>query len=333
MIRKRWVTSLLAGVLALGLVAVPGLAAAGTTPIPPVARAHFNARAGMIAAADTYFKNAPSPVIMADALYAAVQAKDTGYQVVDVRSAADYALGHIEGAINIPFATIADDASLAKLDASKTIVVVCYTGETASMTTQVWVMLGYRATALMYGMSGWVADKSIVGMDIWNGIGAGYPTVTKVTTATRTFRAAKIKPRYTNTADAIKGQARAYFAKGLAPIITAADVRRIVLTKDRRYQIVSVRQTAAYAAGHIEGASNIVWTDIADKVTKLDPHKTIIVYCYTGQTGAQAAMFLNLMGYRAYNVLSGIASWNNDAAVGGVAGYNPATVANYPTFK
>ena len=324
---KRWITTLLTGALALGMVALPGIAAA-----KPVAQ-RFDARAGMITAANRYFKNAPSPVIMAGDLFAAVQAKDADYQIVDVRSAEHYALGHIDGAINIPFATIADDASLAKLDATKTIVVVCYTGETASMTTQVWCMLGYKATALMYGMSGWVADKSIVGIDIWSGIGGGYPTVTTVPRAIRTFHAAKIEPQYASTAEAIKGQARAYFARGLAPIITAADVRTIVQTRDSRYQVVSVRQSAAYATGHINGASNIVWTDIADQVTKLDPHKTTIVYCYTGQTGAQAAMFLNLMGYRAYNVMGGMASWNNDAAVGGVAGYDPATVPNLPTVK
>ena len=333
MIRKRWVVALLTGVLALGLVASPAFAATTAIAKRPVTQPRFNARLGMVAAANAYFKNGPSPVIVAADLYKVVQAKDAGYQIVDVRSAADYALGHIDGAINIPFATTADEASLAKLDATKTIVVVCYTGEGASMVTQVWVMLGYRATALMYGMSGWVADKAIVGMDIWNGVGAGYPTVTKVPRAPRTFHAAKIKARYTNVTDAIKGQARAYFAKGLAPIITAADVRKIVLSKDRRYQIVSVQQTADYAAGHIKGAMNIVWTDIADKATKLDPHKTIIVYCYSGQTGAQASMFLNLMGYKTYNVLSGMSSWNNDPAVGGFIFYNPAMVANYPTVK
>ena len=164
-------------------------------------------------------------------------------------------------------------------------------------------------------------------------MGAGYPTVTNVPRATRMFHAAKIKARYANVADAIKGQARAYFAKGLAPVVTAADVRKIVLSRDPRYQIVSVQQTADYAAGHIKGATNIVWTDIADKTAKLDPHKMIIIYCYGGQTGAQASMFLNLMGYKAYNVLSGMSSWNNDPAVGGFSFYNPAAVANCPAVK
>ena len=335
---KRWMLVLVTGVLALGLMAAPGYAADKTSGMRPVAKRPvavktFNARAAMIQAANKYFKNSPVPVISAADVHTAVLAKDAGYQIVDVRAAGAYALGHIDGAINIPFTTIADDASLAQLDPAKIIVVVCYTGETASMTDMVWSMLGYNARAMMYGMSGWVADKSIVGIDIPSGKAAGYATVTKATKSHKTYRAPKLKGRYANLAAAVKGQTKAYFAKGLAPVISAADVHKIVVTKNRHYQIVSVRQKADYATGHIKGARNIVWTDMADQMTKLDPRKTTIVYCYTGNTGAQDAMFLNLMGYKTYNIMSGMSAWNNNPAVGGFAGYDPALIANYPTVK
>ena len=127
---KRWTMVLVTCVLALGLTA--GTACAGekasakkSTAKRPVAAKTFNARAAMISAADKYFTNSPSPVISAAVLYTALQVKDTNYQIVDVRTAADYARGHIDGAINIPFTTIADDANVAKLDPAKTIVTVC----------------------------------------------------------------------------------------------------------------------------------------------------------------------------------------------------------------
>ncbi len=339
----------LTGVLALGLMAgqayagsqaaaqsrvAAKAAATRTAATRPAAAKKFTARAAMIQAANAYFKNAPVPVISAADLYKVVQAKDAGYQIVDVRSAEHYALGHIDGAINIPFTTIADDASLAKLDPAKTIVTVCYTGETASMTNMVWSMLGYKVTTLMYGMTGWVADKAIVGIDIPSGKAAGYATVTKPTVARKTFHAPKLKGHYVNVAQAVKGQARAYFAKGLAPVISASDLHQILGSRSaRHYQVVSVYQHADYAKGHIKGAINIVWTDIADQMRKLDPKKTTVVYCYTGNTGAEDAMLLNLMGYTTYNLMSGMSSWSNDAAVGGFAGYDPATVPNYPTVK
>ena len=335
---KRLMIVLVTCVLSLGLVAVPAYAskmpiASARCSYRPVAVNTFDSRAAMILAADTYAKSGPAHIISAAVLHDAVLAHDASYQIVDVRSAAHYALGHIDGAINIPFQTIADDASLAKLDRSKKIVVVCYTGETASMTTMVWGMLGYNVRALLFGMSGWVADKAIVGLDFPTGVAAGYPTTTPVTTTTRTDRAPEFESNYANVADAVKGQTKAYFAKNLSPVMTAAQVHEVVVSRDSHYQLVSVRQTPDYATGHIKGAVNLVWSDIALQTAKLDPKKTTIVYCYTGNLGGEDTMFLNLMGYEAYNMMSGMSSWNNDAAVGGVVGYNPALVANYPTVK
>ena len=52
------------------------------------------------------------PVIPADQLKADID-QNKGYQIVSVRSAADYAKGHIKTAVNFPYKTIADDATLA----------------------------------------------------------------------------------------------------------------------------------------------------------------------------------------------------------------------------
>lgn len=343
---KRFLTALAAGVLALGLVATPGYATerplAGDMSSAPtramdcprvVPSQHFDSSAAMIEAANDYAKSSPAHIISAAALFDIVRTKDAGYQIVDVRSAAHYALGHIDGAINIPFTTIADDASLAQLDASKKIVVVCYTGETSSMTTMVWGMLGYDTRALLFGMSGWVADKAIVGMDIPSGVAAGYPTTVVPTEARRTYRAPKLGSRYANVTEAVKGQTKAYFAKGLAPVMTASQVQGVIGSDDPGYQVISVRETADYATGHIAGAPNLVWSDLANQMTKLDPNKKVVVYCYTGNLGGEYAMLLNLMGYEAYNMMSGMSAWNSDPTVGGVSGFNPAAVLNYYTVK
>src|SRR5574340_220564 len=266
---KRWMMALLAGVLVLGLLAVPGC---GTKEEPateepaasePAAETPaFDARQAMIDAANEYFKSSPTPTI----------------------AAAD------------PFKTIADDESLAKLDDTKKIVVVCYTGHTASMTNMVWNMLGYDALTLKFGMSGWVADKAIVGLDIPAKAAGTYPTVTTPTEAAGPFDAPELEGEYADAAEAIKAQAKAYFAKNLAPTIAPADVYNLVQAKDPGYQIVSVRKPEDYTKGHIDGAINVLWTEIADNLDKIDPDKKIVVYCYTGHTGGEAAMFLNLMG-------------------------------------
>lgn len=336
---KRWMTALLAAVLVLGLVAVPGCAtdepaveeevAEETTASEPSA----DMRAAMIEAANEYFKNEPVPTIAGADLLKIVNDKDPGYQIIDIRLPEHYALGHIDGAINIPFKTTADDESLAKLDDTKKIVVVCYTGHTASMTNMVWNMLGYDAVTLKFGMSGWVADKAIVGQDIPGKAGMGYPTVSTPTEAGGPFEAPELEGEYADVAEAIKGQAKAYFASGAAPTIAPEDVYTIVQAKDPAYQIISVRKPEDYAKGHIDGAINIWWMDIADNLDKVDPSKKIIIYCYTGHTGGEATMFLNLMGYDAYNMKFGMSGWTNDAGMGGLTGFDPATVPGYPTVK
>lgn len=343
MSHKRWMTALLATALVLSLVTLPGCAGdEATTEAPVEAPAAEEAapseqsadiRTAMIEAANEYFKNEPVPTIAGADLLKVVSDKDPGYQIVDIRSAEHYALGHIEGAINIPFETNADDESLAKLDATKKIVVVCYTGHTASMTNMVWNMLGYDAVTLKFGMSGWVADKAIVGVDIPGKAGAGYPTVSTPTEAAGPFEAPEIEGEYADVAEAIKGQAKAYFTSDIAPTISPEDVYAIVQAKDPAYQIISVRKPNDYAKGHIAGAINILWTDIADNLDKVDPSKKTIIYCYTGHTGGEAAMFLNLMGYEAYNMKFGMSGWTNDTAMGGLTGFDPATVPGYPTVK
>lgn len=335
---RRWLVALLAVVMVFGLVAVPGCQQETATETPAAEPAEdetpaFDARAAMIDAANEYLKNEPVPTIAAADLFNVVQAKDTSYQIVDIRSAEHYALGHIEGAINIPFKTIADDGSLAQLDPAKKVVVVCYTGHTASMANMVWNMLGYDALTLKFGMSAWVADKAIVGLDIPGKATGTYPTVTTPTESAGGFDAPELEGEYADVAEAVKQQAKAYFAQDLAPTIAPADVYNVVQAKDATYQIVSVRKAEDYAKGHIDGAINIVWTDIADNLDKIDPDKKVIVYCYTGHTGGEAAMFLSLMGYEAYNMKFGMSGWNNDPAVGGAAGYDPAAVPNYATVK
>ena len=81
--------------------------------------------------------------------------------IVSVRSAADYALGHISGAINIGLKDIADVENLEKLDPDKQIVVYCYTGRTGSQATAILNALGYNAKNLLWGISGWTTDATV----------------------------------------------------------------------------------------------------------------------------------------------------------------------------
>ncbi|MBN2404833.1 MAG: hypothetical protein JXE06_04550 [Coriobacteriia bacterium] len=341
MTSKKWLSVVLGLVLAMSLIVVPGCSTDTETPAEPAVSEEpaveaFDASQAMIDAAADYFGSEPVPTIAAADLLTIVTSQDPGYQIVSVRSAEDYAKGHIEGAINIPFATIADEENLAKLDPNKKIVVVCYTGHTASEANMFYNMLGYDAITLKFGMSGWTNDEEVYALGaLPSGKAAGYPTTTEVPAATGGFDLPAVASDYEDVRAAIIGQAEAYFASGLPFTISAEDVYNIVQSQDPGYQILSVRASDVYAAGHLEGAINAPWTTVADPavLAQLDPNKKVIVYCYTGHTGGEVTMFLNLMGYEAINMKFGMSGWNSDEAVGGNAGYDPSTVVANPVVQ
>lgn len=82
---------------------------------------------------------------------AVLDKKDKNVIFLSVRKAEDYEKGHIEGAINIPFAK-GMEQQFGKLPKDKKIIVYCYTGQTAGQTVAVLRMLGYDAVSLNGGM-------------------------------------------------------------------------------------------------------------------------------------------------------------------------------------
>lgn len=81
--------------------------------------------------------------------------------IVSVRSAADYAKGHIKGAVNMDVKTLFTADNLAKLPPDKQIVVYCYTGQTSAQVAVALRALGYDAVSLTFGMQGWSSDPNV----------------------------------------------------------------------------------------------------------------------------------------------------------------------------
>ncbi len=85
---------------------------------------------------------------------------ELGYFVYDVRQADAYAEGHIAGAVNNPYGAGMQANFAEQLPTEGTIVVHCYTGQTASQTVAILRLLGYDAYNLSGGMNnGWAAGE------------------------------------------------------------------------------------------------------------------------------------------------------------------------------
>lgn len=63
--------------------------------------------------------------------------------------------------------------------------------------------------------------------------------------------------------------------------------------------IIDVRTPAEFAAGHLEGATNIdiEAADFATKIGKLDKAKSYFVYCRSGNRSAQAITKMKAAGF------------------------------------
>ena len=273
------------------------------------------------------------PVIGADPLFENLSDGDTSNDpfLVSVRAPDAYALGHIEGAINIPWKTIVDPASLAMLPTDQPIVVYCYTGHTGQVAATLLNALGYDVQNLKFGMMGWTADDEVLATGRYSAA-PGYPTVTEATVATETYDLPVLATGETEASEIALAAAQAMLADW-SPVTTAETLFDNMADGDdsNDYFVVSVRAADAYALGHVEGAINIGWKAIADpaNLAMLPTDQPIMVYCYTGHTGQVAATALKMLGYDVINMKFGMMGWTDDDAVLATGRYTAAP--DYPT--
>ncbi len=206
-----------------------------------------------------------SHIIAANDARLLVEAGDV--TVVDVRSAADFALGHIEGAINIPFGK-GMQSELLNLP-NEHILVACYSGQTAGQTIAILRAMGYQADSIKYGMSstldGWA---TMVRKNAANAFFANYP------------------------------------ASGNYLINWSDIYAKIDAEED--FLMIDIRSAADYATAHIKGAINAPFgTGVADIVEMLPTDQPVYVYCYSGQTAGQTIANLRMLGIQAFSIKSG----------------------------
>jgi len=106
--------------------------------------------------------------------------KLSDFYLLDIREPANYAAGHIAGAVNVQLGDLAKPDVLAMLPTDRPILIICYTGHTASVANAILCILGYDAWTLRFGMLSWDAStptgiwSSTIKQDIEGG---NYPEV------------------------------------------------------------------------------------------------------------------------------------------------------------
>ena len=85
--------------------------------------------------------------------------KNPGVVVLDVRTAGEFASGHIENAINIDVESGSFDSEIAKLDKSVEYAVYCHSGRRSGIATEKMAKAGFtKLSNLEGGIQAWMAS-------------------------------------------------------------------------------------------------------------------------------------------------------------------------------
>jgi rhodanese-related sulfurtransferase len=235
-------------------------------------------------------------------LAADIHANLDNYYIIDLRSAADFGAGHVEGAVNSTMTGVLDAA---QNSGGKTIILTCYTGQNAGYAHVALRLSGYSTCKIMkWGMSGWNAQ-----FDVWSNNTSDQGATHTNWSTTNTIETSVMfsLPTFTateTTGAGILAERVDYILEQGFKGVDAVDV----LTTPTNYFINNYwTEETVNTYGHIKGAYRINedLTLAADGFKYLDPASTVITYCWTGQTSALVSAYLTLMGYDAKSLKFG----------------------------
>lgn len=82
------------------------------------------------------------------------------------------------------------------------------------------------------------------------------------------------------------------------------------LMREEEIALVDIRDAISYNNGHIEGAVLLDNNNVGQFVENTDREKTVVVYCYHGNSSQGAAQYLAEQGFtRVFSMDGGFESW------------------------
>ncbi len=251
--------------------------------------------------------------------------------------------GHIPGAVNIPLQLFGQEllaaagktaeggqgqtapAKFFPLPRNEPIVVMCYDGDGGEMTPALLRLLGYHAFGLRWGVAGWNQV-----LDVWPSPAFVAPLPVARGVSTLRLASAPSGPYQLGSAFA---PALAVFYNSLNRVYPPGYGRPWTISAAQLYAelrapdppvVVDLRSPSAYAAGHIPGSLNIPFQDLGGNLNALPGvSRQIVLVSATLQASAQACAILRILGYRAYVLKQGLATWNPQFPP-------PANLSHYP---
>lgn len=237
--------------------------------------------------------------------------------IMDIRSQEEWDKGHITGSVYVNHKEVLAYYEANNLQDKATVVIACFSGQTAGWATSLLRMMGYtNVKDLKWGMSSWNDATS----GPWNSTtnrnnSQAAQFVTASTAKTAKGDLPKLDTGKKVGKDILRTRVEAIFAEGFIAKVSSD----VVYSGLSNYHIANYWSEDHYNWGHINGAMQYspkaAFTLDAD-LTTLPTDKKIAVYCYTGQTSAHVAAYLRVLGYDAYSILYGVNGMSYDAMPG-----------------
>ena len=76
-----------------------------------------------------------------------------------------------------------------------------------------------------------------------------------------------------------------------------------------RAMLIDVRDEDKYMQSHIDGAVNLPYRQILDKIVSIPENKVLVVYCDRGGLSMTIARYLSRKGYAVVNVIGGLRNY------------------------
>lgn len=96
---------------------------------------------------------------------------------------------------------------------------------------------------------------------------------------------------------AAAGVAQATPAAERVPLISQEALLARQARKDPQLFVLDVRTPQEYAAGHVPGAVNVPYDQVAGRLAEIPRDKDVVIYCRTGRRTGLAAEALGASGY------------------------------------
>lgn len=275
------------------------------------------------------YVNSDMPSIIAPTEVKTLNATGQIY-IIDIRSAADFATGHIENAHNVAVGDILTHIQGVDLSPYTKVAIVCYTGQTAGWAASILRLMGYdKVYSMKWGMSSWNAD-----FDKWTlNVGNTYATQFS-TTATAKGPAGDLPTLNTGKStgqEILEARVAAVLSEGFD---AAKITNGTVFGNLDNYYVVNYWPDNHYLdPGHIPGAMQYTPKEsikLAVDLKTIPTDKTVVVYCYTGQTSAYLTAYLRILGYDAKSLLFGANGMiYNMMSAGGLTIFSDAQIMGY----